>query len=143
MESSAPPDPEEEMKKDVVKYFSFQPKRDSASDVRNALLVVAALVATVTFDKGTDVPGTIENNTAKMVFVVANTIAFSASVSVIEFLTQGFPLKRETQISLFSVCFAYGAGVGTHVKGNRELVLLYGSIIAPLLISKLSNYLKK
>ena len=47
-ESSSPLDPEEEMKKDAVKYFGFQPKRDSASDARNALLVVAALVATVT-----------------------------------------------------------------------------------------------
>ena len=138
-ESSSPLDPEEEMKKDAVKYFGFQPKRDSASDARNALLVVAALVATVTFDKGTDVPGNIRNGTARIIFIIANSIAFSASMSIVEYLTTGFPFKTEINISLSSICFAYGSGVSNHVNGVRENVLLFISLLLPFFISKVSR----
>lgn len=42
--------------KDWIKYFQFQMERDSPSDTRNALLVVAALIATVTFQAGMNPP---------------------------------------------------------------------------------------
>ncbi|KAI8023483.1 Ankyrin repeat-containing protein BDA1 [Camellia lanceoleosa] len=41
--------PLQEPSKDWFKYFKFQQQRDSPSDARNTLLVVAALIATVTF----------------------------------------------------------------------------------------------
>ncbi|XP_024022313.1 uncharacterized protein LOC112091862, partial [Morus notabilis] len=43
-------------KEDWIRYFRFQKKRDSPSDTRNALLVVAALIATVTFQAGVNPP---------------------------------------------------------------------------------------
>ncbi|KAF8412856.1 hypothetical protein HHK36_000828 [Tetracentron sinense] len=42
--------------KDWFKYFQFQVNRDSPSDARSALLVVAALIATVTFHAGVNPP---------------------------------------------------------------------------------------
>ncbi|KAI8023485.1 Ankyrin repeat-containing protein BDA1 [Camellia lanceoleosa] len=48
--------PLQEPSKDWFKYFKFQQQRDSPSDVRNTLLVVAALIATVTFQAGVNPP---------------------------------------------------------------------------------------
>ncbi|XP_031281818.1 uncharacterized protein LOC116140312 [Pistacia vera] len=50
------PNPSTGVSKDWIKYFQFQMKRDSPSDTRNALLVVAALIATVTFQAGINPP---------------------------------------------------------------------------------------
>ncbi|KAJ0052795.1 hypothetical protein Pint_00075 [Pistacia integerrima] len=50
------PNPSTGVSKDWIKYFQFQMKRDSLSDTRNALLVVAALIATVTFQAGINPP---------------------------------------------------------------------------------------
>lgn len=41
---------------DWIKYFKFQKERDSPSDTRSALLVVAALIATVCFQAGVNPP---------------------------------------------------------------------------------------
>ncbi|GMP62160.1 hypothetical protein CsSME_00024361 [Camellia sinensis var. sinensis] len=48
--------PLQEPSKDWFKYFKFQQQRDSPSDARNTLLVVAALIATVTFQAGVNPP---------------------------------------------------------------------------------------
>ncbi|KAJ0113259.1 hypothetical protein Patl1_00087 [Pistacia atlantica] len=50
------PKPSTGVPKDWIKYFQFQMERDSPSDTRNALLVVAALIATVTFQAGMNPP---------------------------------------------------------------------------------------
>ncbi|PON99753.1 Transmembrane protein [Trema orientale] len=53
--------------RDWIEYFRYQRKRDSPSDTRNALLVVATLIATVTFQAGVNPPSsfsiTKSNNT--------------------------------------------------------------------------------
>ncbi|XP_012833880.1 PREDICTED: uncharacterized protein LOC105954744 [Erythranthe guttata] len=46
----------EEPSRNWFKYFKFQMQRDSPSETRNALLVVAALIATVCFQAGTNPP---------------------------------------------------------------------------------------
>ncbi|KAK4410907.1 hypothetical protein Sango_0163700 [Sesamum angolense] len=45
--------------KNWFEYFKFQMQRDSPSDTRNALLVVAALIATVCFEAGINPPSGI------------------------------------------------------------------------------------
>ncbi|KAJ0113048.1 hypothetical protein Patl1_00078 [Pistacia atlantica] len=50
------PNPSTGVSKDWIKYFQFQMERDSPSDTRNTLLVVAALIATVTFQAGINPP---------------------------------------------------------------------------------------
>ncbi|KAJ0052793.1 hypothetical protein Pint_00073 [Pistacia integerrima] len=50
------PKPSTGVSKDWIKYFQFQMERDSPSDTRNTLLVVAALIATVTFQAGINPP---------------------------------------------------------------------------------------
>ncbi|KAI3444823.1 hypothetical protein Pfo_001488, partial [Paulownia fortunei] len=48
-----------EPSKNWFKYFKFQMQRDSPGDTRNALLVVAALIATVCFQAGINPPNGI------------------------------------------------------------------------------------
>ncbi|CAI9786895.1 unnamed protein product [Fraxinus pennsylvanica] len=57
-------DPPSEPSKNWFKYFKFQIQRDSPSDTRNALLVVAALIATVSFQAGVNPPAGIFDNNA-------------------------------------------------------------------------------
>ncbi|KAI3444824.1 hypothetical protein Pfo_001489, partial [Paulownia fortunei] len=52
-------DLQSEPSKNWFKYFKFQMQRDSPGDTRNALLVVAALIATVCFQAGIDPPNGI------------------------------------------------------------------------------------
>lgn len=47
----------DESTEDWFTYFKFKMQRDSPSDTRNALLVVAALIATVCFQAGVEPPG--------------------------------------------------------------------------------------
>ncbi|XP_062099784.1 ankyrin repeat-containing protein BDA1-like [Humulus lupulus] len=47
---------EADQKEDWIKYFRYKRRRDSPSDTRNALLVVATLIATVTFQAGVNPP---------------------------------------------------------------------------------------
>ncbi|OMP02591.1 hypothetical protein COLO4_10975 [Corchorus olitorius] len=49
----------EEPLKDWFKYFKFQRQRDSPSNTRNVLLVVAALIATVSFQAGVEPPSSL------------------------------------------------------------------------------------
>ncbi|KAF4364959.1 hypothetical protein F8388_001587 [Cannabis sativa] len=51
--------------KDWIKYFRYKKTRDSPSDTRNALLVVATLIATVTFQAGVNPPIHFSTTTTK------------------------------------------------------------------------------
>ncbi|OMP02606.1 hypothetical protein COLO4_10974 [Corchorus olitorius] len=157
---------EEPLLKDWFKYFKFQRQRDSPSDTRNVLLVVAALIATVSFQAGVNPPsGLAEHNKnthadvksgnintsnispssssgsigpaatgagsiisavmgstqakshlflfakSSYLFLFGNSIALAASLSIIIYLTGGFPFQRELLISIFAMMFTYGYSV--------------------------------
>ncbi|XP_062099788.1 uncharacterized protein LOC133805632, partial [Humulus lupulus] len=133
---------------DWIKYFRYKHRRDSSSDTRNALLVVAALIASVTFQAGVDPSDgflpkksetSISSNTyaeapppavnkqpravfflsgvlaflgvhdgTPNMFLIGNSLGFVTSVSIIIYLTAGFPFQRELHISIYSIMFAYG-----------------------------------
>ena len=96
--------------------FQYNPKNDKAGDVRNILLVVATLIAAVTFQAGVNPPGGVWQDTKDghvagtaiyasrevdfYVFLVFNTVALSTSVLVIMSITYNFPFHLEDRKSV-------------------------------------------
>ncbi|XP_042966313.1 uncharacterized protein LOC122299897 [Carya illinoinensis] len=61
--STQPNQPHRMSGADWLKYFRYMPERDSPSDVRNALLVVMALIAAATFQAALNPPGGVWQQT--------------------------------------------------------------------------------
>ncbi|XVE56457.1 hypothetical protein DITRI_Ditri04bG0011400 [Diplodiscus trichospermus] len=128
---------------DLVEYFKFKKGRDSPSEARSDLLVIAVLVATATFQVGLSPPGGTwqdsslpnQNNatcagvngayiagTSIMgtsigstfaAFVVFNSIGFSVSLSMIYVLTSKFPLQFELQVCMLALFVTYNIAMSS------------------------------
>ncbi|XP_050387486.1 ankyrin repeat-containing protein BDA1-like [Argentina anserina] len=117
--------------KNLVEYFKFRRGRDSPDDARTALLVVAVLVATATYEAAINPPGGLwqDTNLSKngtepphlvgtaniasyntayyVVGAVFNSIGFSVSLQMINILTTNFPLRLELQVCGVAMYFTY------------------------------------
>ncbi|EOA12710.1 hypothetical protein CARUB_v10028013mg [Capsella rubella] len=150
--------------KELVKYFTFKKHRDSPSEARSALLVVASLVATATFQASLTPPGgtwqdssipavsqnktsanaTIQqahiagqsimgtfNGIAFTMFVFFNTIGFSVSLSMLNILTLGFPLRFQLQICMMAMYFSHNTAMTSIAPDQVKLYcILITSILA-------------
>lgn len=169
--------------KDWFKYFKFQIQRDSPSDVRNALLVVAALIATVTFQAGVSPPSVVldkptqpnpdqnqagsqlqaahnriavsglaaasaifGSHASSYLFLFSNSLGLTASLSIIIYLTGGFPFQRELLISIFAMMSTYGFSASGILKEQRKenevvgYVLLTVAFLLPFLMRWLPTW---
>ncbi|XVE76824.1 hypothetical protein DITRI_Ditri13aG0011200 [Diplodiscus trichospermus] len=113
--------------KSWYKHFQYEEGRDQPSDVRNVMLVVATLIAAVTFQAGVNPPGGVWQDNddghvagqaiyasqleAYYVFLIANTLALSASVLVIISLTYRFPFHFEIIVATISMIVTYGSSI--------------------------------
>ncbi|KAL9241651.1 hypothetical protein vseg_015738 [Gypsophila vaccaria] len=120
-----PPVPTNEA--DFTKHFKFHPGRDSPSDVRSTLLVIAVLVATATYQLGLNPPGDVwqdgqghiagtsilgsYNLVTYNVIIAFNSIGFCVSLYMIDRLTSKFPLQTELQICLLALYCTYNMSV--------------------------------
>ncbi|WRX07885.1 PGG domain - like 1, partial [Theobroma cacao] len=139
-------------------------ERDSPSDTRNVLLVVAALIASVTFQEGLNPPSGLleydsQSNPASgnvtragpavtsafvaasallgtqatsYLFLFWNSFGLTASLSIIIYLTGGFPFQRELLISMLSMMFSYGFSIyGRDSPSDvRNILLIVATLIA-------------
>ncbi|KAK6240147.1 hypothetical protein QUC31_005616 [Theobroma cacao] len=166
----------EEPLKDWFKYFKFQLERDSPSDTRNVLLVVAALIASVTFQAGLNPPSGLleydsQSNPASgnvtragpavtsalvaasallgtqatsYLFLFWNSFGITASLSIIIYLTGGFPFQRELLISMLSMMFSYGFSIyGMTEKDGVAFVLLTVAFVLPFALRWLPTWVNK
>ncbi|CAK9149426.1 unnamed protein product [Ilex paraguariensis] len=118
---------------DLLNELKFKKERDSPH------VVVAALIATVTFKAGVNPPDSIlkgnphpfdlETNAIAFSFVFANAMGLTASLSIITHLTIGFPFRRELLISMVSMVFAYGFAIASITKGGFPYTLLVAAFI--------------
>ncbi|XP_048424497.1 ankyrin repeat-containing protein BDA1-like [Pyrus x bretschneideri] len=155
---------QEQQKTNRWEYFQFKKGRDSPSDARTALLVVASLVATATFQVGLNPPngnwqdscdvnsnGTGSSNepvhlagrsimgsyseVSFVVFVVLNSIGFYFSLYTMILLTANFPLQLELQICIIAVYTTYSTAVVNIAPSyNSWLFIIVFTSVLPFLV---------
>ncbi|TXG54499.1 hypothetical protein EZV62_019755 [Acer yangbiense] len=115
---------------DLVEYFKFNKGRDSPGETRTALLVIAVLVATATFQVGVNPP-----------------VGFSLSLHMINMLTIKFPLQFELQICMAAMFFTYNTAVTALAPDNLWLFLTVVTsslpAIMPLIAKSVRKYAKR
>ncbi|KAL0007519.1 hypothetical protein SO802_009021 [Lithocarpus litseifolius] len=120
--------------KSWFKDFAYNPKKDQAGDVRNILLIVATLIAAVTFQSGVNPPGGVWQDTKDghvagsaiyasreadfYVFLIFNTLALSTSVLVIMSLTYNFPFHLEVLVATASMLGTYASAIFAVTPAN-------------------------
>nr|DAD24972.1 TPA_asm: hypothetical protein HUJ06_026436 [Nelumbo nucifera] len=121
-------------------YFKFQPGKEAPSDVRNALLVIVALITIATFQAGITPPGGLwqedssnpnDSSTVYLerpytagtsilatkdrqmfyYFVGCNTIGFLLSLLMLFHLTKEFPARTELVIAMFAMMLTYSGSI--------------------------------
>ncbi|XP_048424491.1 ankyrin repeat-containing protein BDA1-like isoform X1 [Pyrus x bretschneideri] len=155
---------QEQQRTNRWEYFQFKKGRDSPSDARTALLVVASLVATATFQVGLNPPNGIWQNSSGVnnngtrssnepvheagksimgsyskflfvYFVVFNSIGFYFSLYTMCVLTANFPLQLELQICIGALYFAYcTAVINIAPSYNTRLIITVFIVVLPFLV---------
>ncbi|KAH9705824.1 ANK REP REGION domain-containing protein [Citrus sinensis] len=152
---SESPSPEShDSRHDFVEYFKFKKGRDSPGETRSALLVVAALVATTSFQFGVNPPGGVwqdnytpdKNNSTSIAFALFmffNSLGFKLSIYMIIILTTKFPLQLGLQLCFLAMYFTYDTAViATTPVGIRIFIIVTEAII-PALIPLTARWVRK
>ncbi|OAY49442.1 uncharacterized protein LOC110614873 [Manihot esculenta] len=133
------------------RYFQYDEENEKPSDTRNFLLVIAALIAAVTFQAGVNPPGGVWQDDkdghhagraiyasqpeAYYVFVISNTLALSTSILMIVSLTYRFPLHFEIWVATISMIVTYGSAVfAVTPRENVKFRFLLLTAALPLLL---------
>ncbi|XVF11313.1 hypothetical protein REPUB_Repub08aG0016400 [Reevesia pubescens] len=145
--------------KELVEYFKFKKGRDSPSEARGTLLIIAALVAAATFQVAFNPPcgiwkdnyfpnqnDTISGNSSKKhlagwsilgttsgvafsFFALFNSIGFSISLYMIKILTSEFPLQFELAMCMMAMFSSYSSAIISTSPEDVRLVIIIITVI--------------
>ncbi|KAK2662072.1 hypothetical protein Ddye_000646 [Dipteronia dyeriana] len=145
----------------LVDYFKFKNGRDSPGETRNALLVIAVLVSTATFQVGVNPPGGVwqdnyiperSNSSSSKghnagisiwgsmdaiafgLFMFFNSVGFTLSLHMINMLTIKFPLQFELQICMAAMFATYGIAVASIAPDSLRLLVILVTSILPSIV---------
>ena len=131
--------------------YQFDKERDSHSDARNVLLIVAALITAVTFQAGVNPPGGVWQDSQDghpagraiyashmmsfYVFLISNTLALSSSILVILKLTYLFPFYIEIRVAIVSMIITYGSAIfGITPRESTKYRFILAAAAVPFLV---------
>lgn len=152
----------------LVDYFKFHKERDSPSEVRSALLVIAVLVATATYQVGLSPPGGVwqddtgptqnnnnrtnyagksilgtENLVSFGVFAIFNSIGFFVSLFMINTLISKFPLQLELQICMLAMYITYSTAVVFVAPKEISVALTVLTSVLPLILRIIATLVRR
>ncbi|XP_042490756.1 ankyrin repeat-containing protein BDA1-like [Macadamia integrifolia] len=110
----------------IFHYFNFKVREDISLDLRNTLMVILVLIATVTFEVGIDPPGgnwqedsidgqyiagdpiwMSKDRVGYYIFTVVNFVGFVMSSVMIFRLVEGYPFSGPVQVAQSLLVFTY------------------------------------
>nr|XP_048326765.1 ankyrin repeat-containing protein BDA1-like [Ziziphus jujuba var. spinosa] len=151
----------------LVNYFKFKRGRDSPSDARTALLVIAVLVTTATFQAGLNPPGGVWQDTESnggprnpsyeagrsimgsyhpvtyLLFMVFNSIGFSVSIYMITVLISNFPFLWEFRACVLALYFTYNIAITSMAPNSLKVFLTAFSSALPSLSPLIAKLVSK
>ncbi|PON71065.1 Transmembrane protein [Parasponia andersonii] len=143
---------------DLLEYFKFQKGRDYPSDARNALLVMAVLMATATFQVGINPPSGVWQDTnltgngtttpkhlagasvmgsfspvSYLLFVVFNSLGLSVSLYMLTILTNNLPMQLEFRFCVVALYFTYYTGVTSMAPEDftKTVIIVLSAVLPP------------
>ena len=146
-------------------FFRCKRGQEKESDVRTALLTVAVLMATATYQAGLSPPGGVwqddhlhrndtliapagasvmgtRNKYVFYAFILFNSLGFYTSLYVIWFVTYGAPLGPEFQATVIAITATSTTSMDTIVPGGLGIVFSIIFLALPILIPVLSYILQ-
>ncbi|XP_074290235.1 uncharacterized protein LOC141616965 [Silene latifolia] len=143
----------------LIEFFRYHKGRDSPSDVRGILLVIAILVATATYQVGINPPGGTwqddrghvagtsiigtHNSVVYAILISFNSIGFFVSLYVIGTLTSKFPLQPELMICITALYLTYNMAVTTTCPKNSRVFTIILTSVLPTAVPVIGNLLRK
>lgn len=156
--------------KKLLDYFKYDTIKDSPGSVRNTLLVLAVLIATATYQAVLSPPGGVwqdddsrtginkgtphvagesimvyHNPKSYRIFLICNSFGFFTSLHMINFLTIGFPMRFELQVSMTSLIFTYNTcmmAIAPRLSTLFVVISVVMPFMGPIATVGLRNFIK-
>jgi hypothetical protein len=139
-------------------YFKYDYNRSNPGSTRTDMLVLTVLFATATYQAVLSPPGGLQQEGSKqgqavfastnpvgfICFILFNSLGFYMSLTLIQVLITNYPMFWDLKVAILSLVFTYASAISTiSAEGQMRIIVGVFSIVLPVLISCISNSLRK